>query len=136
MALYLLDTNHLAPATVARSPVRLRIENHLTTGDRFGVCVPVLCEFEIGIQQSRNPESYRHTLRRVLRRIRVWPMSIRVAHVYGRLAIDLRRRGRALSQVDMMLAALALQMNATLLTSDRDFDAIAELRCENWLTSA
>jgi predicted nucleic acid-binding protein len=33
----------------------------------------------------------------------------------------------------MMVAPIARSMNATLLTSDSDFDAILELRVENWL---
>jgi tRNA(fMet)-specific endonuclease VapC len=46
--------------------------------------------------------------------------------------LELRRRGQVLSQVDLLLAALARQMNRTLLTSDRDFDAIPGIRTENW----
>ncbi|MGZ3486442.1 MAG: type II toxin-antitoxin system VapC family toxin [Isosphaeraceae bacterium] len=52
---------------------------------------------------------------------------------YAEIYHDLRARGRVLSQVDMLLAALARSMNATLLTSDRDFEALPELRVENWL---
>ena len=48
---------------------------------------------------------------------------------------ELRRRGRALSQVDILLAALARQINATLLTSDGDFDALPDLNVENWLAA-
>jgi predicted nucleic acid-binding protein len=34
----------------------------------------------------------------------------------------------------MMIAALARSIDATLLTSDRDFEAVSGLRAENWLT--
>jgi predicted nucleic acid-binding protein len=34
----------------------------------------------------------------------------------------------------MMLAALARRMNLTLLTTDRDFDALPDLRREDWVT--
>ena len=37
---------------------------------------------------------------------------------------DLQQWGRVLSQVDMMLAALARQMNLNLVTSDLDFAAL------------
>jgi predicted nucleic acid-binding protein len=33
----------------------------------------------------------------------------------------------------MLLAALSRFMDATLLTSDHDFDALPDLRVENWL---
>jgi predicted nucleic acid-binding protein len=32
-----------------------------------------------------------------------------------------------------MLAALARQMDVTLATTDRDFDALPDVRTENWL---
>ena len=33
----------------------------------------------------------------------------------------------------MMLAALARQMNLTILTTDQDFAALPDLKIENWL---
>lgn len=47
----------------------------------------------------------------------------------------LRRQGRVLSQVDMMLAAYCSQGKLTLLTNDRDFEALPELRTEDWTES-
>jgi predicted nucleic acid-binding protein len=46
-----------------------------------------------------------------------------------------QRSGRVLSQVDMMLAALARQMGLILLSSDRDFEDLPGLSVENWLDS-
>ena len=34
----------------------------------------------------------------------------------------------------MMAAALARQMNLTVLTSDKDFEVLPDLRVENWLS--
>ncbi len=65
--------------------------------------------------------------------VRLWPLNEEVARLYGEIFLDLRRRGRALSQVDVMLAGLARQMNLTILTSDQDFQALPDLRTENWL---
>ena len=56
-----------------------------------------------------------------------------MAPLYAKNYLDLRSRGRVLSQVDMLLAALARSMKATLLTSDRDFEALPDLRLDNWL---
>jgi predicted nucleic acid-binding protein len=56
-----------------------------------------------------------------------------LAAIYGAIYLDLRRRGRILSQVDIMLAALCQQLNLTLLTTDRDFEALPDLRTENWV---
>jgi tRNA(fMet)-specific endonuclease VapC len=47
--------------------------------------------------------------------------------------IELRRQGRVLSQVDMMLATLARQYKLIVLTTDRDFEALSDLAVENWV---
>jgi predicted nucleic acid-binding protein len=73
-------------------------------------------------------------MRRTLSFVRVWPLEPPLAAIYGAIYLDLRRRGRILSQVDMMLAALCQQLNLTLLTTDRDFETLPDLRTENWVT--
>jgi len=70
----------------------------------------------------------------LLRQIRIWPLELPMALIYAEIYHDLRARGRVLSQVDMMLAALSRSLDATLLTDDRDFEALPDLRIENWLS--
>ena len=101
-------------------------------GHRFISCYPVLCELEVGIQQTPKPEENRRRLAHLLRHVRLWPLDAETARLYGAVYIELRRLGRVLSQVDMMLAALARQHKLTVLTTDRDFEALADLRIENW----
>jgi tRNA(fMet)-specific endonuclease VapC len=64
--------------------------------------------------------------------IRVWPIDQTIVVSYGEIHEELRRRGRVLSQVDMMLASLARVMNLTILTTDRDFEALPDIRTEDW----
>jgi tRNA(fMet)-specific endonuclease VapC len=73
-------------------------------------------------------------LRQLLGHVRIWPIDHDVARRYGEVYLELRRKGRALSHVDMTLAALARMMKLTLLTSDRDFEALPDIRTENWLS--
>jgi tRNA(fMet)-specific endonuclease VapC len=130
---YLLDTNHISRAVIPRSPVRQRITDLRQRGIKVGTYVPVLCEIEAGIQQVNQPEVYRLNLERLLRQIRVWPMDPSTARIYGAIHHDMKRRGRVLSQVDVMLAALARQTTITLATSDQDFTALSDIPTENWL---
>jgi tRNA(fMet)-specific endonuclease VapC len=102
------------------------------SGAKLGTCVPVICEIEAGIQQVSRPEEYRANLERLLRQVRMWPIDLTTARLFGILHHDLKRRGRVLSQVDMMLAALARQMNLTLVTSDNDFTALPDIPVEKW----
>jgi predicted nucleic acid-binding protein len=130
---YLLDANHLGPALAPVSRIRERIYQVCRTGIPVGTCTPVLCELEVGIQQLDRPEACLRELRSLLKKVRLWPIDQEVARLYGEVFHEVRKRGRVLSQVDMMLAALARSMKLTLLTADRDFEALPDLRTENWL---
>jgi predicted nucleic acid-binding protein len=65
----------------------------------------------------------------------LWPIDLETARLYGEIHQKLRRAGRILSPVDKMVAALARQMSVKVLTTDRDFEALPEVRTENWLVS-
>ena len=130
---YLLDCNHVSAALRKVSPVRDRIHQARRAGHRFISCYPVLCELEVGIQQTSNPEENRRRLAQLLHHVRLWPLDDDTARLYGAVYLELRRQGRVLSQVDMMLAALAREHKLTLLTTDQDFQALTDLRLENWV---
>jgi predicted nucleic acid-binding protein len=133
MARHLLDTNHLGRCLDRVSRLRERIRAAHRQGHRLATCVPALCELHVFIAGSRDPAAARRVLRELLTIVRIWPIDPPVAERYADIVRDLRSRGRILSQVDMMLAALARETGATLLTTDRDFEALPDLRCENWL---
>lgn len=128
----LLDTNHLSAALAPVSAVRERIYQRQLQGDRFGVCVPVLCELQAGIQGLTRKEPCLRQLRRLLRFVRVWPLEPVIAQYYGALFLELRRSGRVLSQIDLLQAALLRADPMTLLTTDHDFAALADIRTEDW----
>jgi tRNA(fMet)-specific endonuclease VapC len=131
---YLLDCNHLSEAIRPVSPTRERLRHAHRRGIALGTCVPVLCELECGILQTADPNAYRRALGQVLRFVRLWPLDQKVAEVYGEIFLELKRRGRVLSTVDIMLVALAKIMGLTILTSDKDFEALPEIPAENWLS--
>jgi tRNA(fMet)-specific endonuclease VapC len=133
MARYLLDTNHLGAALDERSVIRGRLVQARKVGHRLGTCVPVLCELETGLIYTLRRDRNRRVLIGLLRQIRIWPLEPMVSPLYADIYHDLRANGRVLSQVDMMLAAICRSIDATLLTSDRDFEALPEVRTENWL---
>lgn len=132
---YLLDTNHLGEAVRKVSRLRERIHRVARSGTKIGTCIHVLCELETGFCQLTHPDPQRRILRRLLgETVRLWPVELSVARIFGEIHLLLRQRGRHLSYVDIVLAALAKDMNLTLLTTDRDFEALPDLRTENWLS--
>jgi tRNA(fMet)-specific endonuclease VapC len=133
MTRYLLDTNHLSAAIRVISPLRDELRQAHRKGHRFYTCWPVLCELEDGIVQTADPKRYRRTLAALMKEIRIYPSDWKLVRRYGEIAHSLRQRGRALAPADITLAALAIDKRATVLTTDQDFDALREVRTENWL---
>jgi predicted nucleic acid-binding protein len=131
----IIDTNHLSPSLKPVSPVRDRIFRLHRDGFKLGTCIPVLCELESGIQLTRHVEKYRRQLDVLMRKLKVWPIDPTVRQLFGQLSNDLQRRGRVLSHADIVLAALATRFNLAIVTADRDFEALPQIRTENWLTS-
>ncbi len=134
MAIYLLDCNHLSAALHKVSVLRDRIHQERRSGNRFVCCFPVLCELEAGIQQTAKPAENRRRLGQLLRHVRMWSIDADTARLFGEVFNELRQKGRILSQVDMMLAALGRQHTPVILTTDRDFEALPDLRVENWIS--
>lgn len=56
---------------------------------------------------------------------------------YGRLRADLERRGTPIGANDMLIAAHALSLGATLVTDNvREFERVKDLAIVNWLREA
>jgi tRNA(fMet)-specific endonuclease VapC len=133
MKRYLLDTNHLGEAIGRVSIVRDRIQQSCRQGGIFGTCGPVLCELLVGVVQRKDVVKSRQRLDGLLELVRLWPIELAIAERYADAYHQLRKAGRALSQVDILLAALARHWNAMLLTTDQDFQALPDIQTENWL---
>lgn len=133
MKRYLLDTNHLSEAVSKVSTVRDRIQQLRRQGIIFGTCGPVLCELLVGISQRKDAQASGRRLEGLLRLVRIWPIDLQTAVRYAEAYLELQKAGRALSQVDIMLAAMSRQADLTLLTTDQDFGALSDVRTENWL---
>jgi predicted nucleic acid-binding protein len=89
----------------------------------------------VGILNRRDAKATRRRLEGLLQVVRIWPVDLEIAERYGQIYHELQKAGRALSQVDIMLAALSRHSNLILLTSDLDFQAVPDIRTENWLRS-
>jgi len=133
MSDYLFDTNHASPLVTLEHPHRQQIFHGLTERHTFAICVPVLTETLFGIS----------TVPRVARNVAEWQQLQHMFPCYApdrldgevaaELQISLRRQGWQLETVDALIAAIALRYDLILLTTDKDFGAVPNLRCENWL---
>jgi tRNA(fMet)-specific endonuclease VapC len=130
---FLLDTNHVGDAVRKVSVVRDRVQRMKKRGHQFATCGPVLCEVAVGFRGADGREDMRRRLDRFLKQLRIWPVDVSVIDDYADVYHELRAAGKAMSQVDKMVAALVRLHGAVLPTSDGDFRALPDIASENWL---
>lgn len=136
MRRYLLDSNAVTSLINQREPFIQRVRESRLHGGRIGICEPVVAELHYGLALSTSREENIVRLRRGLSGLIVWPLDRRASELYGEIAAELRRRGRPMQVIDMLLAAIASSLgDCTVITTDSDLLAIPGLAVENWEVS-
>ena len=136
MKRYLLDTGVAADYINRRAGAYARARQALTEGARLGLCAPALGELWDGVFFSATRGFNEALLKRHLSHFAIWPFDQVAAVEYGRLAAELRRRGRAVQQIDIQVAAIALTLaDCTVVSKDSDLLDVPRLTVENWAQS-
>jgi tRNA(fMet)-specific endonuclease VapC len=130
---YLLDTNHASPLVTLGHPLRQRVLLRLQAGDRFVITVPVIAETLYGIGLLPRATQNLAEWARLRPSLACYIPDEADAENAAALQRSLRRQGSQLETVDAFIAVVALRYNLVLLTSDRDFAPVPNLKQENWL---
>jgi tRNA(fMet)-specific endonuclease VapC len=130
---YLLDTGPAADFVNRRHSVYERVKQATDSGDRVGICTPVLGELWAGVCGSATRQRNEQRLIRRLDDLIVWPYDELAARCFGEIFAELRRVGRPMQQIDVQIGAIALTLgNCTVVTADSDFEAIPGLTVDHW----
>jgi tRNA(fMet)-specific endonuclease VapC len=133
---YLLDTGIVQHFINRRPGILQRVDAARHAGDRIGICTPVLGELRSGVEGSLSRDRNLQRLRHGLSRLLVWPYMNEAAEEFGRIFAELRRIGRPMQQIDIMIAAIAQSLgNCTIVTADSDLAAVPGGAVENWVGS-
>ena len=130
---YLLDTGPALDFLFHRKGVDVRVQDARRSGAKIGICLPVLAEIVAGLEASDSRERSWEIARRTLEKLVCWPFDKKAAYEYGRIFAELKRHGRVIQQIDMMIAAIAFSLgNCTVVSSDSDLTVVPGLTVQNW----
>lgn len=133
MRRFLLDSGIAGDLINRRHGVFERARQEVAQGNRIGIGVPVLAELVYGIESSASRDRNMKALRSALTNLTLWPFDEAAAFEYGRVAAELRRIGRPMQTVDIMIAAIARTLaHCTVVTKDSDLAAVPGLAIANW----
>ena len=132
MAGYLLDTNIIS--ALVRAPLGPVAQRIARGGERnVFTSVIVAAELHYGALKRRSPR-LTASLHAILRGLEIRPLEPETAAHYGRLRLELERAGAPISGNDLLIAAHALSLDATLVSdNEREFSRVNGLKLENWL---
>jgi len=129
---WMLDTN-IAIQVIRHKPPQLlaRLTAH-AVGEVLISSISV-AELWFGVAKSREAQRNTHALEQFLVPLQVVPFDERAARAYGPLRAELERQGRPIGPLDTLIAAHALSLGATLVTSNlQEFFRVPGLRVEDW----
>jgi tRNA(fMet)-specific endonuclease VapC len=124
----ILDTNALS-AFVDGEPAVGAI---LAPSARAAIPVIVLGEFRYGIVGSRYRKTYEVWLDSHLRHFELLGIVPETTLPYAELRAALKQLGRPIPANDAWIAALAMQHGLPILSRDRHFDALPDVRRIGW----
>lgn len=128
---FLLDTNIISaivknPRGPAASRARLAAADLCTS-------IVVAAELRYGCVKKGSPELTRK-VDDILDEIDILALDAPADTEYGRIRAALEREGQIIGANDLLIAAHAVSLNATLVTVNiREFFRVTGLRLENWL---
>ncbi len=129
---YLLDTN-ICIYLIKKKPPKVleRFQTH-TLSD-IGISSITVAELEYGICKSQHQGKNRSALIQFLIPLEIVDFDQPAATTYGSIRHDLESRGLVIGSMDMLIAAHALSLGATLVSNNvREFSRISNLSLENW----
>ena len=112
-----------------------RCRREADEGWRIGLSAISLAELEYGLRASGRHEEKRSALQQVLLPFERFAFDpVECVHHYGRIRARLETAGRSIGPLDLLIAAHALALNATLVTHNtREFRRVPDLDVADWV---
>ena len=128
---FLLDTNMASYIIKGNFP---RVRERLVRVPMAEVGISVVTEAELRFGVAKKPEATRlgEAVEEFLLRVEILPWDSAAAKSYAAIRAVLERAGDPMGNLDMMIAAQALAAQAVLVTHDRVFHRVKQLKIEDW----
>ena len=120
--------------SAAAKRIRDRCRKDSGEGHRVGLSAISLAELEYGLHAGGRYEEKRPVLQRLLLPFEHFGFDpVDCVHHYGRIRATLEKAGKPIGPLDMLIAAHALALDATLITHNtREFQRVPDLKVEDW----
>ncbi len=126
-----LDTNIVIAYLNGDQDIAEKIKSHQPN---VAISALVVAELLYGARASARSKQNFERIQLLLQAIETVDFDQQSADAYSRIRLELKEKGRPTSEMDMLIAAVAIANNATLVTHNaKHFENIEKLNLEDWL---
>jgi tRNA(fMet)-specific endonuclease VapC len=114
--------------------IRERCRHEIREGRRVGLSAISLAELEYGLHAAGRYEAKLPALQQTLLPFERFAFDpVDCVHRYGRIRAALEKAGKTIGPLDLLIAAQALALDATLITHNtREYRRVPDLAVEDW----
>lgn len=131
---FILDTNVIADRMRGIQAVSQKLKETVGAGHPVIMCVPVYYEVMRGLLKTHATRKQAVFEEEILPHLKWEPLTVADWQLAAQYWAEASNKGRQLSDVDLLIAALATRLNAVIVSADTDFDALP-VRREDWRTN-
>ena len=130
---YLLDTN-ICIYLMKKNPLRVHDQFLMHRVGDVGLSSITFSELSFGVANSQRRDHNTQMLQEFVSPLEIFPYPAEAAPIYGQLRAELKKKGNLMGALDMLIAAHALYLEATLVTNNvAEFSRIPDLLIQNWI---
>jgi predicted nucleic acid-binding protein len=129
---YLLDSSTILDLLRKHKNTQAHFQRTILQGHNLLLTPPVYYEVLRGLIRYSASGQMQRFDGLILPVVEWVPLTTPDWQVAAQLWADLQSRGRALSDVDVLIATVCLRIGATLVSADADFDALPTLSRADW----
>ncbi len=124
--IYLLDTNVIIDFFRGNALTKKRILKFQS----LNISSIVYGELIYGIENASHKDRHKKQLDNFIKSCLIIPVTKETSKIYGKLKTELKKQGRLIPENDIWIAAQTIEQDAILLSNDKHFEMIKDLKSE------
>jgi tRNA(fMet)-specific endonuclease VapC len=130
MKRYMLDTNMVSYFI----KVHPQVVAQVIGTPMSELCISAITEAELFFGLAKQPQAKRlhEAVREFLLRVDSLPWDSSISQKYATVRAQMKKQSKTLAPLDLLIAAQALSVGATLVTSDQAFAHVPNLQLQDW----
>ncbi len=132
---YMLDTNICIFVLRNKDNQAVNVIKNIKAHKAEDICISAITYAELihGVEKNVNPSKKRLGLMLFLSNISVLDFDQKAADEYGKIRVDLEKKGTIIGPMDMLIAAHGKSLGLTIVTNNtREFERVEGLKLEDW----